>query len=83
MSEIRTSLENNFQVFIVTNREDHQRLTMRIYLGNSINFDSRQRLLAITEEFLDFNVRGLNSIVSANVISEKMMILDKNGSIIP
>ena len=33
---------------------------MRIYIGNTINFDTRTQLQQITDIFLDFNIRGLD-----------------------
>ena len=55
---------------------------MRIYLGNEFTFTTRQALQTIVDELLDFNVRGIPNILSANVIVEKINILNKDNSIV-
>lgn len=56
---------------------------MRIYIGNTINFDTRTQLQQITDLFLDFNIRGLDQILSASVIEEKKIVMLPDGSLQP
>lgn len=56
---------------------------MRIYIGNTINFDTRTQLQQITDIFLDFNIRGLDQILSASVIEEKKIVMLPDGSLQP
>jgi len=54
---VKFALEHNFQVHVLMGKE--QSPTLRIYLHNSITFQSRNELRDLTDAFLGYSVRGL------------------------
>lgn len=44
ISEIKIALETRFNVFILTSKENQQKHTMRLYLGNEFTFTTRHAL---------------------------------------
>lgn len=59
---------NQFNVFIISNTEDSSYPIIRIYFGNQITFETRNQLKDHVEFILNSNVRGIKTIVAANVI---------------
>ena len=76
-------------MFIITQQDDlsqskspsndhNDQITIRMYLGPSIQFSSGLELRNIMDEFLDFNLRGIKGILDTSVHKETIPVFDSN-----
>ncbi len=49
LSEVKQSIERNFKTFVLTNKDESAKPTLRIYLSNDTTFKSRNELMAILD----------------------------------
>jgi hypothetical protein len=83
VTEVKFALEKQFQVHVLASSDHGRSPVIRIYLLNSITFQSRNELRDIVDGFMEYAVRGLADILSATAIEETKHVLDDDGALTP